>query len=228
MAPKEMILEQLKDAKPPQYEPPDFTDPDEPHGVLADLPLPVYMTTNYDDFMVRALESRHKNPKRELCYWNKYVKHQLKDQPSVFESDPGFEPTVGSPLVFHLHGHDKVAESLVLTEDDYLDFLVNISRDRNLLHHRIQRALTGASLLFIGYRLADWDFRVLFRGLVSSMEGGLRRISVAVQLAPDDQDEQAYLTDYFESMMKVKVYWGSAKAFAVELRERCKKEGIIQ
>src|SRR5262245_3888096 len=26
---------------------PDFFAPDEPHGVLADLPLPIYMTTNY-------------------------------------------------------------------------------------------------------------------------------------------------------------------------------------
>ena len=34
--------------------PPDFRELDEPHGVLARLPLPVYMTTNYDDFMSSA------------------------------------------------------------------------------------------------------------------------------------------------------------------------------
>ena len=34
---------------------PDFRAPSEPHAVLADLPLPIYMTTNYDDFMVKAL-----------------------------------------------------------------------------------------------------------------------------------------------------------------------------
>jgi hypothetical protein len=44
--PKELILRQLAE---PKY--PDFSALDEPHGLLADLPLPIYMTTNYDDFM---------------------------------------------------------------------------------------------------------------------------------------------------------------------------------
>ena len=43
------IKEQLKEV-PPKY----FEIPDEPHGVLADLPLPVYITTNYDDLMVQS------------------------------------------------------------------------------------------------------------------------------------------------------------------------------
>ncbi len=43
-----------------------------------------------------------------------------------------------------------VPESLVLTEDDYLDFLaLAISRDPGLLPHPIQRALAGTSLLFV-------------------------------------------------------------------------------
>jgi len=68
MFPKEKILECFED-----IEPPDFSEPDEPHGVLADLPLPLYMTTNYDDFMIQALKSRNKDPKRELCRWNSYI-----------------------------------------------------------------------------------------------------------------------------------------------------------
>lgn len=107
--------------------------------------------------MVQALRSRYKDPKRELCWWNQLV----KDRPCIFESEPGFRPTVANPVVFHLHGHDEVVDSLVLTEDDYLDFLVNISRDRDLLPPRVQEALTGASLLFIGYRLADWTLSAL-------------------------------------------------------------------
>jgi len=219
MFPKEHILDQLFE----NIEPPDFTEPDEPHGVLADLPLPIYMTTNYDDFMVRALKSRNKDPKRELCRWNRLV----KDRPCIFESEPGFRPTVANPVVFHLHGHNEVVESLVLTEDDYLDFLVSISRDQALLPPRIQEALTGASLLFIGYKLADWDFRVLFRGLVMSTEPSLRRISVTVQLLPVPSDApeatkkrvQKYLDKYFNKM-DVRVYWGTAREFSAELRER--------
>jgi hypothetical protein len=218
MFPKEGILRQFFES----VAPPDFTDPNEPHGVLADLPLPVYMTTNYDDFMMQALRSRHKDPRRELCRWNQFV----EDQPSIFESEPGFRPTVAGPVVFHLHGHSEVVESLVLTEDDYLDFLVNISRERDLLPPRIQEALTGASLLFIGYSLTDRAFQVLFRGLVMSTEPSLRRISVAVQLPPVSAVEQKYVDQYF-NRIDLRVYWGTAREFAAELRQRCQREGIL-
>jgi len=274
MFPKEEFLERfLKGVAPPG-----FTEPDEPHTVLAALPLPVYMTTNYDDFMVQALKSRHKDPKRELCCWNELV----KDETTIFASEPGFDPTAANPVVFHLHGHSEVPESLVLTEDDYLDFLVNISRDHGLLPPRIQRAMAEASLLFIGYSLADWSFRVLFRGLVTSTERALRRISVTVQLStPRAMDEvrlrngdrisgkiveeneervtieaeaiglisidkravervlpghekqeqaktkqQQYLDEYF-SRIDMRVYWGTAREFVKELRERAALEGIV-
>ncbi len=210
-------------------EPPPFDRDDEPHGVLAELPLPVYITTNYDDFMVQALKKRDKDPKREICRWNVLV----RDEPSIFESQPGFQPTTANPVVFHLHGHSGITESLVLTEDDYLDFLVNLSKDSDLLEPRIQRALTGTSLLFIGYSLADWDFKVIFRGLVKGMEGSLRRMSVSVQLLPPATEEDAppeaqeekqervrsYLDQYFGGM-DVRVYWGTAREFAAELRRR--------
>ena len=97
MFPKEEILKCLKCISPPN-----FNAPDEPHGVLAELPLPIYITTNYDEFMLQALKSRNKDPKRELCKWNKYI----KKQPSVFDS--GFRPTAANPVVFHLHGHNEV------------------------------------------------------------------------------------------------------------------------
>ncbi len=215
MFPKEELLRRFKNAAPP-----DFKETDEPHGVLADLPLPVYMTTNYDEFMTQALKSRNKDPKRELCRWNKYV----KAQPSIFDRESNFEPTPANPVVFHLHGHNEVPESLVLTHDDYLDFLVNISRDQALLPPRIQRAMAGASLLFMGYSLEDWSFRVLFRGLVTSTESSLRRISVAVQRSPEapestQEQTQKYLDEYFNTM-DMRVFWGTAREFSAELRRR--------
>ena len=216
MFPKEEFLEQyLCDV-----EPPDFSERDEPHGLLADLPLPIYMTTNYDDFMVRALEDRNKTPQRELCVWNKYIRGRA----SLWES--GFKPTPNKPVVFHLHGHDEVPESLVLAEGDYLDFLVNITRQEYELPLRIQRALGGTSLLFIGYSLEDWSFRVLFRGVVDSTDPSLRRISVTVQLppatgmSPSTQGRvQKYLNEYYERM-DIRVIWRTAREFAAELRQR--------
>ena len=154
MTPKEEICkkinELLKEVTPKYFE-----IPDELHGVLADLPLPVYITTNYDDLMVRALKSRGKTPNQEICRWNKCL---MQRKPT--SSD--FDPTPEKPLVFHLHGFCEIPESLVLTDDDYLDFLVAISMEQNLLPPRIQEAFTSTSLLFLGYRIADWDFKCSF------------------------------------------------------------------
>jgi hypothetical protein len=218
MFPKDEIVSRFQTVVPP-----DFDAPGEPHGVLADLPLPIYITTNYDDFMTRALRSRHRNPSRELCRWNSLV----RDQPSVFDPGSGTEMSVANPVVFHLHGYDEVPESLVLTEDDYLDFLVSVSRDSQIIPRRIEKALASTSLLFIGYSLADWDFRVLFRGLIGSLERSLGRIRVAVQLAPKppetagitQEQVQQYLEDYL-AKDDVRVYWGEACDFVQELQKR--------
>jgi hypothetical protein len=207
MFPKEAIVEELGDASP------DFESDDEPHAMLAELPLRVFMTTNYDDFMSVALQRAGKDVKRDICRWNRSP--ALQEERRVLK--PAFAPTPANPIVFHLHGHLSVPESIVLTEDDYLDFLVAVSGE-DLLPHQIKKALAGASLLFIGYRLADWDFRVIHRGLVMAGEQSLRRLSVTVQLRPTDP-EREYLEKYFGAL-NVRVYWGTAKEFAAELRRR--------
>lgn len=194
---------------------PDFGQPDEPHRVLANLPLPVYLTTNYDHFMVSALQAHNKNPKRQLCRWNKVLQKMEK---SIF--DDGFQPTSEEPVVFHLHGYYQNVDSLVLTEDDYLDFMVNLGDDQQkLLPLRIEESFTGSSLLFVGYSLSDWDFRVLFRGIVMGKEQSLRRLSVAVQLPPEEKQMEEYWEDYFKKA-NMKIYWGKARKFAAELNRR--------
>jgi hypothetical protein len=209
MLPKELMKGELEGRTPPNFV------GVEPHSVLARLPLPIYITTNYDPFMYEALAHERKEPRRDLCRWNR--------SPAVAaflrENDlSSFVPTVANPLVFHLHGSTDVPESMVLTEDDYLDFLVTISQDTSILPHQIQRALAGSSLLFVGYSLADWDFRVIHRGLVTTGEPSLRRLSVTVQL-PRDARGKAYLDQYFGSM-RLRVYWGTAEDFVSELDER--------
>jgi hypothetical protein len=205
--------------------PPDFSQPDEPHAILADLNLPIYITTNYDNFMWQALKSRNKNDaKEEFCRWNNFtLNYELVPKP-IFES--GYKPTPSSPLVYHLHGSMEVPQSMVLTESDYLDFLIGLSRDEIKLPPSINKALAGTSLLFVGYSLADWDFRVLFRGLIYLAKANASYSSIAVQLPPnvlDQRKEDAfrYLDEYWEKIhgVKLRVYWGNAREFSKELRK---------
>jgi len=156
------------------------------HETLARLPFPIYITTNYDDFMVEALKKEKKQPIRDYYRWNRYLDKKLEKEKKI---DDGFEPSEQTPLVYHLHGIWEVPQSLVVTEDDYIDYLidylVNVSKDSNgKLHHRVSRSLAGTTLLFIGYNLEDISFRTLFKSVVHSIEGGLRPRNISIQLKP--------------------------------------------
>jgi hypothetical protein len=144
---------------------------------------------------------------------------------SVFDIEPNYVPSVDQPLVYHLLGLDLVPASLVFTEDDFLNFLVNVSGDRRVVNQLVQTAITHSSLLLLGYELQDWDFRVLFRGLIAQKRESRRWLSVAIQLTPsadgDDQPAeirgaQSYLERYFDKA-EFKIYWGSSLGFVQQL-----------
>lgn len=192
-----------------------------PLRILAELPLPIYVTSNFATFMEEALKTAGKKPRSEICHWN----DDLEDEfPSVFEEDPDYQPTEAEPLVYHIHGVDSNAASLVLTEDDYLDFLVKVSQDPEVVPKRLSQALVDSSLLMIGYQLQDWDFRTIFRGLITSKRASRRMVSVTIQLEPDPAETndlaetQNYLQKYFENL-NFNIYWGDPQGFMQELWE---------
>ena len=173
---------------------PDFSDPLEPHRVLADLELPMYITTNYDRFMIEALEAPGRSPARVVCRWNESMERKKPPKPPRFGQPVGVPPPRQRrrPAVA---GH---------TEDDYLDFLVRSQQDEKMLPPKVKSTMASTSLLFIGY--SNWPFRVLFRGIIYSIPPSQQRVHVAVQL-PRRAAEEAYLQAYFKGM-NVRVYWG--------------------
>lgn len=144
--------------------------------------------------------------------------------PSVFDLDPYYEPTQQEPLVYHLHGIETVPASIVLSEDDYLDFLVKVSWDNTAIPPRISEALTDSSLLLLGYQLQDWDFRVIFRGLISRKRSTRRLLSLAIQLSLGQEQSEIRSTDEAEDYLEkyfdkanFKIYWGETEEFTDEL-----------
>jgi hypothetical protein len=146
-----------------------------------------------------------------------------------------YVPNSAQPLVFHLHGHHEVPQSLVITEDDYLEFLAAIVKDerQRLLPPPLPERVTGTALLFVGYSLTDWTFRVLIRSLTNSFTAKLRYPAVAIQLDPDDVAQegklaaaQEYLARYLGEVglrNKLRIAWGKASDFARDLDDRMKR-----
>ncbi len=193
-----------------------------PLRILAELPIPVYVTSNFATFMEEALKGAGKTPRSEICYWHENLADEF---PSVFEEDPDYQPSEEEPLVFHIHGIDSIAGSLVLTEDDFLDFLVRVSEDPDVIPKRVSQALVDSSLLLVGYELKDWDFRTIFRGLITSKRASRRMLSVTLQIEPDKkatkdpEEAQTYLQRYFENL-NFEIYWGDTQNFLQELWEQ--------
>lgn len=205
---------------------PNFDDPKDPYTTLAKLPLPIYVTTNYDDFMEQALLKQQRDVKRDLCKWIR----ALDDTSPLAEQ--GFQPNVANPVVFHLYGYMQNQQSMVLSEDDYFQFLINVSNDPELIPKRIQQAIGGTSLLLLGYSLEDWDFRILFHFLAGYLKKSASRTHVAVQLSPSSTDAnlkqraQAFFDKYFESRSPdIRVSWETTQEVVNKLGENWKNSG---
>lgn len=194
--------------------------PVEPFRVLAKLDCPLYVTMNPDNLLADALFTAGKTPREELCRWQETG--EAASGPSVLD--------LRQPLIYQLFGHLSDVETLVLTEDDYFRYLIGITRLQNRPQPSvIQQALAQSGLMFLGFRIDDWDFRVFVRFLNSRENVALRRnrINVAVQIDPeeglgsDPARVRRYLERYFNAPdMHIEIYWGSVEDFLEELNRR--------
>lgn len=200
-------------------------DPHDPYRVLAHLPLAIYLSANPDRLLTDALCEAGKSPQALICPWNRH---------SELSQIPVLPPTPNQPLVYHLFGRLDDPESLVLTEDDYFRYLIGVTRNEDLLPKVVGSALVNTALLFLGFRLDDWNFRILFQSVMNMAGAELRRryTHVAVQIDPqegamlDPQAAREYLTTYFgpaaalNYQTNISIYWGSAEDFICELGEQ--------
>jgi len=200
------------------------------YQALAHLPFRIYITACTDSLLREALVAEGKRPVVEICRWNE----RLVNLPSPLLKDPGYTPSAEQPLIFHLFGVNAQPESLVLTEDDYFDYLIGVSLNKRLIPEVVRDALVDRSLVFLGFHLEDWSFRVLFRSLMSH-EGRARRdryANIAGQLMPEEGEflqperARAYLQRYF-GQSAIDIFWGSVTDFLQELAERWERKGAV-
>jgi hypothetical protein len=224
--PKNVLSRLLKEKEPPDFSLEEHRNT--PYAVLADLNLPIYITTNYDHFMEAALKSKGKEPVSEFCRWNNYA-DAAGIESKLFKKSK-YQPTVSQPLIYHLHGDINTPQSMVLTENDYIDFIVSLSRgddDNSILPPIIRRTFADTILLFVGYSLEDINFRIIFRNIIENLGVRFQLRSIAVLLPPKHHSDhkmidqaQKYLDQYTKNMFKIHVYWGYASEFSAELRSR--------
>lgn len=208
-------------------------NPDNTVSRLARCPFPIYVTTARDNLLRDALAAAGKQPRSLIARWRRFDSVPRER----FYAEPGYRPSVKEPVVLHLFGNLEHPETLVVSQDDYFDFLVGITQrqantDAPGLPHFIASQIASSGLLFLGFQVDDWDFRILYR-TIRLHEGMQNRIDddsdltrVAVQLDPeegpslDPSGARRYLHEFFRKTTETTIVWGSADAFVAELSRR--------
>ena len=195
-------------------------NPDGSYQVLASLNASVYLNASPEPILSRALVAAGKEPDVIFSLWRD-TKEGVKPKPK------NEKPGVKAPWVYHVFGLLDNPESLVLTEDDFFDYLIATSK-LDLFWENVTGRLMESSMLFLGFRLDDWRFRVLFRMIMANEGRNLLNdyAHVGVQINPDDTDladvdaARKYLESYLkkEGSSTFSIYWGSSADFLKELR----------
>ncbi|HYP53289.1 MAG TPA: SIR2 family protein [Pyrinomonadaceae bacterium] len=188
--------------------------------MLADLDFPVVITTNYDHLYERALEqtaaARGLPAAYDVSVYSPKVDSQNKTADCAARPDPA------RPYVLKIHGDIARPESLVVTDEDYIQFVLRMGDKhphhpfgKNVLAH-----LMRWPTLFIGYSLIDYNLRLLFKTLRWRLDAAQIPPTFAVDLKPD-----LLIRDVWESQRRyvsfiVEDLW----AFVPKLYEAVKRE----
>jgi SIR2-like domain len=124
---------------------------------LAELNFPLIITTNYDRLFEDALLMAGKNPTTAV--------YQPKS--TARAEDPLQDPSPQNPFTFKIHGDINTPESLVITDEDYIDFVLRMTApgEFNPVPDTFYFRLSKWPTLFIGYSLLDYNLRLLLKTL---------------------------------------------------------------
>jgi hypothetical protein len=151
--------------------------------MLAALPFPIVVTTNYGhlfDIALSRANTRDGRPKQPLLR----IYDPTRTGPP--EAVP-LDPTEEKPILLKLHGDIDKPESIVVTEEDYIVFIQRMSvRHLHPIHENIRARMNSWPILFIGYSLKDYNLRLLFRTLRWHVDVANFPLSFAVDPYPDN------------------------------------------
>ena len=206
----------------------------DPFRLLARLPVEVYLTATPDPLLADAL--RHADPPREPIVEYARWTGALERKPRTFdEDDRSRSISRERPLVFHLFGTLDVPDSMVLTEDDFFDYLIHVVRDKDntAIPVVVRAAWSSNSLMLLGFDLDDWTFRALYRAIIYEPGYSYRlqqgTLSAAVQLTPEEdrnlrpQSALEYLEQVFGSE-SISLSWSEPQDFLREVWQRLPPE----
>ena len=178
------------------------------HSDLARLPFYLTITSSPDNMFCQALEERNKEPVVESYDFRGKTKDIVQ------------MGTIENPLVFYLYGSIKEPQSLVLSENDLLDFVVAVVSKNPPLPNNILSELQHRhkSLLFLGFGFRNWYLRILLH--VLQVQHKDSRSFALEQFTPNVDEFQSTVIFFRESDYKIQICNKEIDSFVRELRKK--------
>ncbi|MDZ7363787.1 MAG: SIR2 family protein [candidate division KSB1 bacterium] len=178
------------------------------HTVLAQLlQIKIVLTSNYDTLLENELTRYGRNLVRDVYNLNNPRAGHFQGTIDFGEKD----------IILHkMHGSIDEPNSLVITQSDYIRYFANLHNlDRGMPEYFRKIMIPRMTLLFLGYSLDDWNFRVIWEDMLTSQQlHGRQRTSYAVVKQPPDFQKMFWFT------RNVKILDGDLTDFAARLAER--------
>jgi hypothetical protein len=151
------------------------------HNFLADVAAPLLIvTTNYDDCIERAFIAKGRpydllihttdaDIGEQLLWWQSGAPEPVLVSPNKLDLD--LEKVT---VIYKMHGavdrRGPERDQYVITEDDYIDFLARMTKNK-AIPAIFAEPFQTRHFLFLGYGLRDWNLRVV----LNRIEKDLRR-----------------------------------------------------
>lgn len=145
---------------------------------LAKLPFKLIITTNYDQLFETSLAEADPPKSPLVGVYNKEERFLTTDYAESSEKEP---------FVYKLHGDIKKPESVVITDEDYIHFVMRMSIQNE--YHPVPETFRFYfkkwPTLFVGYSLLDYNLRLLFKTLYWSIDESKQKPRYSVDPYPD-------------------------------------------
>jgi hypothetical protein len=200
-------------------------EPSAIHHEIAAFPFSFVLSTCHDQLLELAFKAAGKSPLTGLYNLN----GDRRENPEITEFG-----SINTPFIYYLFGHYEKPQSLVLSENNLLEFLIAVISENPPIPNSIRKLLqhNGTSFLFVGFGIRHWYLRVLLKVLIKSLSIGGRTggSSVAVepllQAMPEFERQQTILF-YQRGSARIEICAEDIHSFLVELDHRLKAAGGV-
>jgi len=168
---------------------------------LAQLPFSITLNLSPDDYLTRAMRKAGKAAVQTAHYNFRKERNRPIEPPSI-----------SKPLVYNLLGAIDDPESLVLTQEDRVEFIKNVVKGNPDIPNAVMSHFDERkTYIFLGLNLENWDYRLLFDTLKLSREN----LSFLPQ--PDTRHISPTARSYYEDRYQVMFIDAGIEGFITQL-----------